>query len=76
MIYTIKTDDPSQSTRLNQFLKELVGIQYSVINDAPKNPASVLSIEEFQARIKKSRESVKKGLFLTDEEIENESSKW
>jgi len=76
MIYTIKTDDPSQSTRLNQFLKELVGIQYSVINDAPQNPASVLSIEEFQERIKKSRESVKKGLFLTDEELENESSKW
>jgi len=70
MVYTIKTDDPSQSTRLNQFLKELVGIQYSVINDAPQNPASVLSIEEFQERIKKSRESVIKGLFLTDEELE------
>ncbi len=70
MIYTIKTDDPSQSVRLNQFLKELVGIQYSVINDVPQNPASVLSIEEFRERIKKSRESVKKGLFLTDEELE------
>ena len=51
MIYTIKTDDPSQSIRLNQFLKELIGIQYSVINDAPQNPTSVLSIEEFQERI-------------------------
>jgi len=49
---------------------------YSVINDAPQNPASVLTIEDFQNRIEKSRESVKKGLFLTDEELENESSKW
>ncbi len=76
MIYTIKTDDPSQTSKLNQFLKKLVGIQYSVINDAPQNPASVLSIEEFQKRIEKSRESVRNGLFLTDEELENESSKW
>lgn len=75
MIYTIKTDNPSQSSKLNQFLDKLVGIQYSVINDTPQNPASVLSIEEFQQRIKKSRESVKKGSFLTDEELENESSK-
>ena len=42
MIYTIKTDDPSQ----------------------------------FQKRIQKSRESVKKGLFLTDEELDNEYSRW
>jgi len=49
---------------------------YSVISDAPQNPASVLTIEDFQNRIAKSRESVKKGLFLTDEELENESSKW
>jgi hypothetical protein len=76
MIYTIKTDSPSQTGKLNQFLKEFDGIQYSVINDAPQNPASVLSIEEFQKRIEKSRESVKNGLFLTDEELENESSKW
>ncbi len=76
MIYTIKTDDPAQSNKLNQFLKKLVGIQYSVINDAPQNPASVLSIGEFQKRIEKSRESVRKGLFLTDEELEKESSKW
>jgi len=76
LIYTIKTDDPSQTSKLNQFLKKLVGIQYSVISDAPQNPASVLTIEDFQNRIAKSRESVKKGLFLTDEELENESSKW
>jgi len=76
MIYTIKTDDPSQSGKLNQFLKKLDGIQFSVINDSPKNPAVVISIEEFQKRIKKSRESVKKGLFLSDEELENESSRW
>jgi hypothetical protein len=76
MIYTIKTDNPSQSSKLNQFLDKLVGIQYSVINDTPQNPASVLSIEDFQKRIEKSRESVKKGLFLTDGELESESSKW
>lgn len=76
MIYTIKTDDPSQTSKLNQFLKKLAGIQYSIINDAPQNPASVLSIEDFQKRIEKSRESVKNGLFLTDEELENESKKW
>ena len=76
MIYTIKTDDPSQTGKLNQFLKELDGIQYSVINDVPQNPAAVLSIQEFQKRIEKSRKSVKKGLFLSDEELENESSRW
>jgi hypothetical protein len=76
MIYTIKTDDPSQSIRLDQFLKKLEGIQYSVMNDVPQNPAAFSSIEEFQKRIKKSRASVKNGLFLTDEELEKESSKW
>jgi hypothetical protein len=76
MIFTIKTDDPIQTGKLNQFLKKLVGIKYSVINDLPQNPAAVSSIEEFRERIKKSRESVKKGLFLTDEEFEKESSKW
>ena len=76
MIYTIKTDDPIQTSKLNQFLKKLAGIKYSVINDIPQNPATVSSIEEFRERIKKSRESVKKGLFLTDEELEKESSKW
>ena len=76
MIYTIKTDDPTQTSKINQFLEKLVGIQYSVINDIPQNPAAASSIEEFRKRIEKSRESVKKGLFLTDEELEKESSKW
>jgi hypothetical protein len=70
MIYTIKTDDKSQYLTINQFLKELDGIQYSVINEVPQNPAAVHSLDEFRKRIENSRESVKKGLFLTYEEIE------
>jgi hypothetical protein len=76
MIYTIKTDDKSQYLTINQFLKELDGIQYSVINEVPQNPAAVHSLDEFRKRIENSRESVKKGLFLTDEELEKETSKW
>jgi hypothetical protein len=76
MIYTIKTDDPTQTSKLNQFLKKLAGIQYTVINDIPQNPAAISSIEEFQRHITEARESVKKGLFLTDDELEKESSKW
>jgi hypothetical protein len=76
MIYTIKTDDPTQTTKLDQFLKKLIGVQYSVINDVPQNPAAVSNIKEFQNRIKKAQESIKNELFLTDEELEKESSKW
>jgi hypothetical protein len=76
MIFTIKTDNPLQSSKINQFLEKLSGIQYTIINDVPINPSSVSSIEEFQKRIEKSRKSVKNGLFLSDEELEKESSKW
>ncbi|MEI7597565.1 MAG: hypothetical protein WCK02_17600 [Bacteroidota bacterium] len=76
MIYTIKIDDPIQNNRLSVFLKKLAGVQYSVINDIPKNPAMVGSIEEFQKSIEKSRKSVKNGSFLTNEELEKEISKW
>ena len=75
MIYTIKTDDTIQFTGLNQFLSKHVGIKYSVINDAPQKSTFVLNIEDFRKHIEESRKSVKKGIFLTGEELEKESSK-
>ena len=47
MIYTIKIDNPSESVKLNDFLKKLTSIQVSIISDVKtKNPAVVSNISE------------------------------
>jgi hypothetical protein len=48
----------------------------SITNEIVMNPAIVSSLEEFRNSITNSQKSVQEGLFLTDEELEQETSKW
>jgi len=70
MIYTIKINDPAQTSMLNQLLDDFDGVEYTITKETAKNPASVSSLEEFRNRITKSQKSVRDGLYLTDEELE------
>jgi len=77
MIFTIKINNPIESLKLSNFLKNLSDIKVSIIaDDTTKNPAVVSSISDFRKQIDEARTDVDCGNVISHEELKLMSEKW
>jgi len=72
--YIITVKNSQQAECLQHFVEGLEGVTMSI--SRLKNPAYCRNLHEFRYRIRKARQAVANGEFLTDEQFENETAKW
>lgn len=74
--YTISINDPDEINKLEAFVKELRSANIHEKATVPKSLERIESVEALNKRIQKSREMVKAGLYLTEEELDKEIQQW